>query len=283
MDSQKQNDRNRSMFNHLAKKKEINHDGKSLFPIEILREIIEVLIKHKYVAKLPNGIDTYSGKELEKLIEIVMTKDYYVWSSALQTQCKEVALGEKIYSYLLPKIDTQHKMLSSDFILHALKPYEMDPDCSFAFFGPMEPKDTFQWTDFKKEFPIVRHYGFILNTVRSEKINQGFVGSHWVAFHIDTNPKNPIVEFFDSLGNKPNELVIKCFSSIFNMMKKNYFDYLPQNIWFTEERNQKSSTECGVYVTHFLITRITGKSYVDFLSSDLSDHAMHQLRKEYWN
>jgi hypothetical protein len=90
-------------------------------------------------------------------------------------------------------------------------------------------------------------YGLVANTDP-----KGKPGTHWVAFYF---PSHRTVEYFDSLGQPPNEHIQKILDR-FSKVKVN---------------NQKVQalyeTSCGPHVIYFLMNRCAGRSFQSILKS----------------
>lgn len=257
-------------FNPIAKKNK-NHDGITFFRKELLIKIYKAL-------KCKPEIDEKDQKLEIKKIEAELTKilgnDYYEWSILLIKKHNLTELGTEIFDSLLPLIPKDKDMLSTEIILHAIKPYENDESNDFASFGPIDPSNKFDWKLYKKSFPSKTKYGFILNTAGNE-------GSHWVSLFFNLKKNEEFTYFFDSLGGKPTAKVMERIYDIFELLYT-YYPNVNQKVEITSKRKQFEGTECGVYAVHFIIQMIKGTKLIDFAKSDLSDSNISGYRKIYW-
>lgn len=91
----------------------------------------------------------------------------------------------------------------------------------------------------------------ILNTDR-----YGHEGIHWVSLYIMKDR----IEYFDSLGNNPNEdikKIVKMFGS--------------KKLIVNKKRFQKNDDNCGVYILYFLINRLQNIPFQKIIDEDIKD------------
>uniref|UniRef100_A0A6C0F722 Ubiquitin-like protease family profile domain-containing protein n=1 Tax=viral metagenome TaxID=1070528 RepID=A0A6C0F722_9ZZZZ len=119
--------------------------------------------------------------------------------------------------------------------------------------------------------------GIVFNTDPHNK-----PGEHWISLYMDLQGKNyeyPAVYYFDSYGRKPpsrvQELIEKaqkqadeCNTSL------KYF--------YNDNQFQKHGSQCGMYAIHFLKEMASGKSFEEYLNSDVGDELMKQLRDDFF-
>ena len=88
------------------------------------------------------------------------------------------------------------------------------------------------------------------------------------ALYVDlkgTNKKTPYIYYFDSVGNKPSENVMKLIQKIqLQSNNKIKYDYNTIN-------HQKGTSECGVYSIHFIISMLKGNSFKRYINNTKSD------------
>jgi Ulp1 family protease len=116
----------------------------------------------------------------------------------------------------------------------------------------------------------------------SRKINSNridYVGSHWVALYIDTIENR--VEYYDSTGAFPNEAVQASICHILKILKSIYPN-LDLQVYYTKRMSQTGSTECAVYVVHFIVQRLFGKSFKEHTDENIRDDIIAKYRKVYW-
>lgn len=132
----------------------------------------------------------------------------------------------------------------------------------FIFLGavPCDITRIFKF-NFKKLKSNTRFIGIVFNT---DKHNKG--GQHWVAAFIDNSKKN--IDFFDSLGNKPNKYM------------KEFFNHFEDYCFYQNNViHQKGNSNCGVYSCFFIIQRLKGKTMNAINSRIISDNEMTKYRK----
>ena len=78
-------------------------------------------------------------------------------------------------------------------------------------------------------------------------------GSHWVAVYV---PMNGRTEYFDSYGNKPNDLILSKLQQIGD-----------NNVIYSVLPIQALSTVCGQYCLLFLLLRSRGFLFHDIMST----------------
>jgi hypothetical protein len=92
-----------------------------------------------------------------------------------------------------------------------------------------------------------RPYGLVANTD-----SKGKPGTHWVAFYF---PNHRTVEYFDSLGQIPNEHIKKILDQ-FSKVKLN-----------KHKVQAMYETSCGPHAIYFLMHRCAGNSFDSILKS----------------
>lgn len=119
-----------------------------------------------------------------------------------------------------------------------------------------------------------RRYGLIINL---DKHNQS--GSHWVAVYINLCDcdKPYSVEYYDSVGKPPKKEIL----TYMNEVRLNAFMNLGLNtvLRINKLQAQYKDTECGVYATHFIVSRLQGTSFDDYAKLKISDDTMNSFRK----
>ena len=263
------------------------------------------------------GYTCYTDKSLNKLKkfwnmrhpdEKITTNDSYeIWKNlkaGLNNVCNTEAcwLKQKFISSNLDKDllnytfapnapnswkKNKNTWLSSIDIEKVMKQYE-NAYKNFAFIGPSPidfdtPKiyNTCVWeelckfnlSDFIKKNKT--KIGIIFNTDPHYK-----GGQHWVCLMIDIPEK--IIYYFDSVGDKPQEEIIKLVEKIKQQGKELNIDFIyKENHPF---EHQEGTTECGVYVMYFL-TKILEKkhNYDYFTTNKIHDQEMEKYRKIFFN
>lgn len=95
---------------------------------------------------------------------------------------------------------------------------------------------------------------FVANTDKS-----GNIGEHWVAFFVNSSTS---CEYFDSLGDKPNEDISSYLRQFNNILINNKVLQLP------------FSDACGHYCVYFLISRCSGTPYCTIIDTLFKTRSM---------
>jgi len=182
-----------------------------------------------------------------------------------------------------------NEWLSSVDIINVMKQYEKAYTC-FEFMGPSPiDYDTVKlygecvWEElchFKLENQIKKgktKIGIIFNTDPHYK-----GGSHWISLFI--NIKKGVIYFFDSVGDKAPERVMKFVNMVTEQGKQ-----LEKPILFQFDQNypvehQYGNTECGIYSLYFIIHMLQDKINGHYLKTHiLKDEYMQKFRNIYFN
>lgn len=211
-----------------------------------------------------------SGPGVEQRLISVLGEDPLEWNDVVARKFKNPVLAEFIYSCFRPVIPKDVTGLGSEMILHALKVYERVPRMSFVFYGPYPAGYQFRP---KRIDTTKKRLGFVINT-------SGGSGSHWIALFAEVATKR--FDYFDSLGCEPNPLVKSTITSIVGAVKR-FHPEMDTRVYYTRTAKQGGSTECGVYVVWFLVSRMYGASLEDVKKTDLPDKECTKLRYFFWN
>jgi len=257
----------------------LDHDGITPIPGSILREIITTLgYKLNVSHSGPDGNSDHNTiKGLERTAFMILGQNVMEWERKLANKetYNNESLGRKVFLCFRPLLPKKMNWLHADAILDALRVYEQDEELSFICYGPFYAGFQFNETLFKKR---ANRYAFIFNTSQAIK-NQQYDGSHWIALYIDL-VKNTI-DYYDSKGILPSSLLIHSISYIIKIIR-NTNPNMTGEVNFTRTRKQFGSNECGVYVVHFIVQRLFGKSFQEFNKEFLPDKEIDQYRKIYW-
>ena len=169
----------------------------------------------------------------------------------------------------------KHTWLNTHDIFYVMKQFEKNYN-DFVFFGPV-PSDcpvSFQ-CELSSIDPINLHnnkkiskIGIVYNL---DKHNEP--GSHWTAVLINT-PENEI-NYYDSYGEKPTELIYKFMKKMGDKFKKNNRSV---HLIYNDKRHQYGGSECGIYSMYFLLQRLEGQSMNDIYKKKIKDSYMNKLR-----
>lgn len=176
-------------------------------------------------------------------------------------------LQDKIkYFTFKPKMTkTKYSWLSNNDINSILQQYQK-LNTNFYYFGAL-PSDfykikTIDYTNFNK-FDLI---GIVLNL---DKHNEN--GSHWVTLVIDNITKT--IEYFDSVGNKPNYRIDNFVKLLRTKYLKNYKHKINKVV------HQSKDTECGIYSIYYIIQRLYGKTFDEITQNIIHDDDMNKFRK----
>jgi hypothetical protein len=235
------------------------------------------------LVEIAKGYNKYAknDSQYKKIdLNIKNTKDLLLKSlyNRLKNKCEEEVCW--IEQPFIDKIDKAKKVLLKEFTFKPKPPkgvytwfnttnindilyqYQKLYNKNFTFLGavPCDITRIFKF-DFKKLRVNTRYIGIVFNTDKHNKR-----GQHWVAAFIDNTTKN--IDFFDSLGNKPNKYM------------KEFFKYF-EDYCFNQNDivHQKSNSNCGVYSCFFIIQRLKGKTMNSINSRIISDSEMTKYRK----
>lgn len=230
---------------------------------------------------------------LERTCFIVLGTNIFDWEqklSARESGFNNQTLGRKVFMCLKPVLPKTTDHLDGLYIMDALKIYEEDLNLSFAFYGTYTVDFVFTENLYRGK---KNHYAFVFNT---SKINPDMIkreneilvknpdykgpmyGSHWVLLYFDII-KNQI-DYYDSLGHPPSNQLKISFSRIVKFLKKQHLD-LDLTINYSCELKQKRGNTCGIYVVHFIIQRLFGRSYKE-INENISDETIVKYRNVYW-
>lgn len=253
------------------------NEPQTCIPPKILREIVTTL-----------GYDANSGQSgpdgksdhtlltgLERTIVMKLGNDPLLWSDSIQRRpYSNVPLGEAVYLCFRPVLPKNMVWLDSNAIYDAIRVYENHEGFDFSFYGPLASGQIFQ-----PKTPIrkTKKYAFAINTGKMD------MGSHWVVVFADMT--KGIADYFDSFGGPPtNKGVQITIKSIMNYLIKMFPENkLSRQILFSSRKLQYGTTECGVYIVHFIIERLLGSTFIDFVKEGVSDSECRKLRNVYWN
>jgi|SRR3972149_1300754 len=251
---------------------------KTQIPINIL---VDILITLGYKKNNNEQIiyEKLTDEEISDIEEICIEElgdNQLDWSYTIQTKYKNEILGRKIFDSFLPILPKfmENNELNGDIIMDAARVYEKNEMYQFTIFGAFQAGDNFTEEQFNKKNRKTKYYGFLLNTTRNP-------GIHWVFLLVNIYENS--IEYFDSLGNNPKQLVIVTIQSIINVLKNKIYNNLTCDIYYSNKRLQYESTECGVYCLWFLDKRLNGIEFKKFCNDDFNDKQCQTLRNKFWN
>ena len=166
--------------------------------------------------------------------------------------------------------------LDTNNINDVMKQYENKYN-TFAYLGTVPsdcPEDIYceltnvDYLKLKKK--NIKKIGIIYNL---DKHNQG--GSHWVALFIDQTNNIPTIEYYDSYGTMPNNLIKKYIHSIKDNYNKNNINC---HCIYNDRRHQYGGSECGMFSMFYIINRLNGISMDDITKEKIKDKEMEELR-----
>lgn len=215
-------------------------------------------------------IKNKTKKELWKSIYSRMNricKYEYCWvNMAFINIIKDENLKDKLkYFTFKPRMTkTRWTWLTTSDINQIMQQYQ-EFDSSFKFLGAL-PSDILPlaYTDILKW----KRIGAVFNLDTHEQI-----GSHWVAFLIDNEHKT--IEYFDSIGNKPNKWTSHFIQSIMDYFKSINLSYL---LKINKQIHQMGDSECGIYSIYYLVQRLLGYTFEQITTTIIRDSKMNHFR-----
>ena len=240
-------------------------------------------------------IKAYNKKNSSKKIKIENKSHKQLWNSlrtALSKKCdKEICwLDEdfvrsnkgRLLSRFKPKMPedwkkNKHAWLSTTDINEVMKQYERKYD-HFAFFGPVPvdcpngiscPLTTLDPLKLRNNKGITM-IGIIYNLDYHYES-----GSHWVAMMIDLSRTPHYIDYFDSYGEEPHELIRKFMNQMHSKIKSSG----PVIKIVNDKRHQYGHSECGVYSINYLLERLKGRTPYDLTKDKIKDKVMNEMRR----
>ncbi len=120
----------------------------------------------------------------------------------------------------------------------------------------------------------ITKFAFIFN-LKPIKIKVG----HWVALFVSTGNDKIQLDYFDSYGDPPPKEIKRFMNKIIrqarSLNKKTY-----TNINYV--RHQLKDTECGMYVTYFIVKRAQGVPFKTLIANIITDEIMHTYRDHFF-
>ena len=115
-------------------------------------------------------------------------------------------------------------------------------------------------------------FSVVFNTDPSTKS-----GEHWTCMYVDMKgiKDKPSIYYFDSIGDKPSENINKLIKKLKKQNNK-------LNYHYNDIQHQHGNTECGIYVLHFIISMIKGKSFGNYIKYKKSDKFIEKFRNIYF-
>jgi hypothetical protein len=234
-----------------SKKNECNKKGEC-----IVRKMIK--IKGKTKEEL--------WRSIYKRLNMICKYEYCWLDQRFIEMIPDRELKEKIkfFTYKPKATIKKRSWLSTVDINNVLQQYQ-EVDKMFNFLGAL-PSDFYTQVKYdEKEIFKYKRSAIVFNLDKHDE-----KGSHWVAFYIDND--NKTLEYFDSLGEKPNKNI------------KNYIDkiksYVPKyKILINKYVHQRKNSECGVYAIYYILQRLLGKSFEEIVKKKMPDEKISILRE----
>lgn len=98
-------------------------------------------------------------------------------------------------------------------------------------------------------------------------------GTHWTTLFIDL--KIPSIEYVDSGGNGPLPEFADFISKFSERIRKRIKE---PKIKINKFSYQRSSSECGVFALHYIISRLSGKTFEEIVPNVPTDRDIEKLR-----
>lgn len=259
----------------------IGHGGATPLPLSVLREVVKTCgYDPKSKKSGPDGKSDHTTVQgLERTAFAVLGNSLMEWEqklSARESGYNNPDLGRKVFLCMRPLLPKNvGGWLHANFIMDALRIYEEDEELSFALYGPYCCDFVFTKDFFKKR---ANKYAFVLGN-GSVKDKSDYKGSHWTVLYIDILANQ--IDYYDSLGTFPSVSLRSSIENIAKVLSREY-SFLTSEVNFTSRRKQTGGTECSVYVVHFVVQRLFGRSFKDFDKEYLPDKEIEKYRQVYW-
>jgi hypothetical protein len=221
------------------------------------------------------GLSTLSRKQIweeiyYRLLPLCKYEDCWIDLSVVKS-IPDKSLRDKIRFFTFkPKLSgSRYGWLTTQDINQVLRQYAKAHRDRFYFLGTF-PSDFYKLQIVSQDYmqklvgarPIA---GIVLNLDEHDK-----PGTHWVAIIIDNSAKQ--IEYFDSLGNPPTKTIALFLRKLKKHTKGRY------SVLHNPFVHQTDSAECGVYAMYFIIQRVLGTSFHDFVSTRKTDESMNKMR-----
>jgi hypothetical protein len=107
-------------------------------------------------------------------------------------------------------------------------------------------------------------------------------GAHWVSLVITPNGENVNFDYYDSVGKYPNAGINDFIGKLIKSCKASN---LHKNIKISINRtdHQQGNTECGMYSIHYILSRLHGETFEDFVKEFIPDKTMIAARNVYFD
>ena len=123
----------------------------------------------------------------------------------------------------------------------------------------------------------INQIGIVFNTDEHYK-----PGQHWVSSFIDLKKKQ--IYFFDSVGDRPDDRVIKLFARVAKfLMSFNNCPFEKLDIRYNNIQHQYADSECGVYSINFIRRMVQGETFEQVINERLDDETMNKCRQIYFS
>lgn len=117
-----------------------------------------------------------------------------------------------------------------------------------------------------------RRFAVIFNTGTLESR-----GIHWVCVFVDLkNKKNPTIEYVNSLGRGPENEFKEYISDITNSIGKKLG--IKVNHILKAPAYQTKNSECGVFVAHYIVSRLQGDTFESYMKHPPNDDEVNSFR-----
>jgi hypothetical protein len=241
----------------------------------------------------PNNLNRdFSCFSLSELVELTQTLNKYTKKNLVLSNNKK-ELWNNLYKQLEPFCDNEMCWLKQD-VFKKLEP-ELKKKLDLFTFKP-KLSGLYKWLttndinnvmqQYQIIYPQMNYLGALpcdfpnytnvnLNNVYDTTTlilnldsNKG-PGTHWVGVYIKDN----VIEYFDSLGKKPNKCIYKTFAKLWPLYTIKYNNLV----------HQLRNSQCGVYSIYFIIQRLLGKSFDDITTNVIRDKEMKEFRTFLFN
>ena len=181
----------------------------------------------------------------------------------------------------------QYEWLSNYDILNLLDYFSSEPFPNFLFVDAT-PRDFESYSHFrlntmKKTLTNLYNegkdiFGFVFNLDTSRQS-----GSHWVSLVVDLRDKKNkkcSIEYVDSVGKYP----LKEFTEYIDKIKHEIINNLNFDVVVRINKTsiQKGGSECGMFSVGYILYRLFGGTFDDYIKNPPSDEEINLYRKEFF-
>ncbi len=189
------------------------------------------------------------------------------------TDINDIEINEYTIKPIIPP--GKYKWLSTNDINAVLKQYQRLFRKKFKYLGAF-PIDFAKVDSSMKRFNILKELnkGFETVGVVFNLDPKGKPGTHWIALLIDARGPIITIDFFDSYGDSPPKQV----KNFIKKIRKQLNEY-EVKVNINPVKHQKGTSECGMYSMLFIIYRLLGVTFDEFVRDIIKDKIVNDMRQ----